>query len=105
MYNFLSEKDEFPHLNKKMISIENLISAIEDLDSNGIISFEEFKELKYTEIKKQYFLMPNSTQVTKAIIKIEDKRAGKKGFSEYTEIIGHYMNGQIVSEKTITTYF
>lgn len=71
------EREEY-RINKPL-SLENLITAIEDLVSEGIISFENFKGLTFLEIKKKYFLMSNPTMIERAIIKIADYRSGKNG--------------------------
>lgn len=72
-----------PHLVNGVFSYDKLIAAIEKLESDGVISFEEFKKLPYYEIKRQYFSMPQPTMIEKAKIMVEDKRSGKEGPSEY----------------------
>lgn len=94
-----------PHQYRKMLSLENLILAIEDLEAKGIISFDEFKELTYKEIRDNYFLMPNSTSLSKAIIKIEDKRSGRTGSSTLTVFKEKYINNKLVKEESITYKF
>ena len=63
------------YLNHKMLSLVKLIEAIEELDKKGIISFEEFNKLHYSEIQKRFFTLPNPVQVEKAKRAIEYMRA------------------------------
>jgi hypothetical protein len=80
--------DRFKHLSgtTEMMSYDKLIAAIEQLETDGVISFNEFKELPLFVIRKHFFQMTNSTMMRKAIIKLEDKRQGKTGPSEYTTV-------------------
>lgn len=89
-----------PHLANGVFSYEKLVAAIENLESDGIISFEEFRKLPYYEIKKQYFSMPNPTMMDKAIIIIEDKRSGKEGPSEYITTTQTIKDGKVVKSVT-----
>ncbi len=88
-----------------MFSYEKLVAAIEGLETNGIISFEEFKKLPYYEIKKQYFSVPNPTMMDKTIIMIADKRSGKNGPSEYTRGTQYIEDGKVVKIVKRTDYF
>lgn len=80
----MSMLPHYPHLKHGMFSYDKLVVAIEGLEANNIISFEEFKKLPYYEIQKHYFSTPNPTMIEKAKIMIENKRTGKVGPSEYT---------------------
>lgn len=91
--------------NTKMLSLESLIVEIEQLENDGIIQFEEFKQLKFNAIKERFFAMPQFTQMKKAIIKIEDKRNNKEGPSKLTEVTEIYEGGKLARVKTKTTYF
>jgi|ERR1051326_5384057 hypothetical protein len=96
--------ESFPHLNNKMISLDNLVSAIEELEAKSIISFDEFKELSHGEIQKKYFLMPQYKTIVKAIQKIQDKRDGKTGLSTFETTITTIKNGK-TKIKTIIEYY
>lgn len=64
--------------NPKPMSLENLILEIESLEEDGIIPFEDFKNIPPYIIKGDYFPMVHPTLIVKALIKIEDIRKGKK---------------------------
>jgi hypothetical protein len=81
MINFSFDED---NRNTKMLSSENLILEIEKLEVEGIISFEDFKALPFSDIQQKYFAMPNYTMMQKAIIKISDKRNGKTDLSFFS---------------------
>jgi hypothetical protein len=78
--------DEEEHRNTKMLNFENLIAAIEKLDADGIISFENFKALSFSEIRKKYFVMPNHGLMLKAITRLSDMREGKEVSSVVTSV-------------------
>lgn len=88
------EREE--HRINKPLSLENLISAIEDLEHNNIISFDDFKKLSFLEIKKKYFSMSNPTMIDRAIIKITDQRNGKEGPSTHTVVTETIKNGKLI---------
>lgn len=95
-----------PNLNSRMLSYEKLLVAIEQLEIDGIISFDEFKIMPFHEIRKQYFSVPNPTMMDKAIIMITDKRNGKGGPSEHKTITEFYdENGNVKKTITKTQYF
>lgn len=91
--------------NTKMLTLEALVEAIEQLENDGVLTFENFKKLNYQEIKEHYFAMPARLQLKKAIIKIEDKRNNVKGLSELTEITDEYIDGILKRTKVRTYYF
>ena len=91
--------------NTKMLSLDNLIIAIEELEQNGTISFDQFKNLPYHKIKRCFFAMPHPTQIQKAIIKISDLRAGLNGLSSHTTIIEEYKDGELIKIREKTSYF
>ena len=97
------EREEY-RINKPL-SLENLITAIEDLETEGIISFENFKGLTFLESKKKYFSMSNPTMIERAIIKIADYRSGKNGPSEDIVIKKTIKDGKLVKTSTRITYF
>lgn len=94
-----------PHLANGTFSYEKLVAAIEKLETENIISFEEFKKMPYHEIKRQYFSMPNPTMMERAIILIEDKRKGKEGPSEHTTVTKTFKDGTLFKTVTKTKYF
>lgn len=97
--------DNYPHLDNSMMNYDTLIGAIEKLEADKIISFEEFKQLPIYEIRKQFFSKPHPTMLRKAIIKIEDKRAGKTGPSEYTTVTEYIEEGKVVKRVVNTQHF
>ena len=97
------EREE--HRINKPLSLENLIAAIEELESKNIISFENFKALTFLEIKRKYFSMSNPTMIERAIIKITDHRSGKSGPSVDIVITETIKDGRVVKTSTRTTYF
>ena len=93
--------DRYPYRNSKPMSLERLVECILDLEKNGVIAFDEFKELKYKVIQQEYFGMVTETQMRKAIIKIQDSREGKTGLSSFTTVTETYRNGKVkVEQKT-----
>lgn len=98
--------NKYPHLDNRMLSYEKLVAAIEQLEVDDIISFDEFDKLPFYEIHKQYFTMPNPTMMEKAKIVIRDKRSGKDGPSEYKTITEFYdEDGKVTKTITKTQYF
>lgn len=95
----------YPHLRNKMLSYKNLIAAIEELEKDNIISFDEFEKLPYYEIQKQFFSIPNPTMIAKVKIMIRDKRNGKEGLSEYTIITEVHVEGKITKRVIKTQQF
>lgn len=93
------------HRVTKMISLENLIIAIENLETKGIISFEEFKQLPYKDIQSRFFAMPQPKTIHKAIIKITDKRNGKTGPSKYVTVKEYSVNGIPTKVEERVEYF
>ncbi len=77
-------EDKTPHRNCRPMSFEKLVAAILKLEEDKIISFEEFKSLSYKKIQEEYFGMTTETQMTKAMIKIQDLKEGKTGQSSLT---------------------
>jgi hypothetical protein len=88
-----------------MISFDDLVIAIEELEAKKIISFDEFKVLPFHEIHKRFFAMPHPTTMRKAIAKIQDKRDGKEGLSEVSSTTEHYVNGELKKVVTRTHRF
>ncbi|MGZ3884263.1 MAG: hypothetical protein ACXVPQ_00260 [Bacteroidia bacterium] len=80
----MSLNQDTSYLNGKMYDYPRLIAAIEQLEKDGIISFDEFEKLPFHKIQKQYFSTPQPTMIMKAKIIIRDKREGKTEPSEYS---------------------
>ena len=99
----INRKEE--HRNTKMLSADKLVEAIEALEADGVISFDEFKALPRHEIFKKYFAMPSAMMMEKAIIKITDKRSGKEGYSTITTKQTIIENGEVVKTITRTQQF
>lgn len=74
-----------PHLNSRFLTFENLILAIEALENDGIISFEDFCKLEPYIIREQFFSGAHPTLVIKAKAKIYDIRNGNFGPSSITQ--------------------
>lgn len=96
---------KYPNLNNKMMNYEKLIAAIEQLEIDGIISFDDFEKLPFHEIRNQYFSLPKPTMMDKAIIIIRAKRDGNSGPLEYKTRTVTYEEGKPVKIKTITHRF
>jgi hypothetical protein len=96
-----SWNDKVPYRITKALTFTDLVTAIEYLDENNIISIESFKELSSKEIKDTYFGMAHPTSIKKATIKITDKKEGKTEQSSLTTIIETYSKNGIQIKKTI----
>lgn len=97
--------EKHPHIDGTMYNYDGLIKAIEQLEKDGIISFDEFEKLPYYEIKKQFFKMPQPTMMEKAKIIIRAKRDGNTGPLEYTTGTVYHEEGKPTKIKTITHRF
>lgn len=93
------------HRVSRPMKLADLINAIKSLESNGIIAFEDFKELPYNEIKNKFFGMIHPTQMKKAIIKIHDEKEGRTGMSSLTRVTKHYKNGEWKKTEGKTDFF
>ncbi|MCZ8285793.1 MAG: hypothetical protein O9353_10100 [Bacteroidia bacterium] len=88
-----------------MMSYEKLVAAIEKLETDGIISLDEFEQLPFIQKRKQYFSVPNPTMMEKAIIIIRNKRNGHEGPSKRTTITEIYEEGKPVKRIIKTERF
>lgn len=79
------EQPNKEHLNTKFLSYEKLINAIEELETKGIISFDEFKKLSHLDRKQKYFAVPNYTMMEKAIIKLKTSEVEKQNLLNILE--------------------
>lgn len=91
--------------NPSPMSLDTLIYEIESLEEDGVISFDEFKQINFYDIKALYFPMVNIKTIQKALIKIQDEKIGKIGLSTITTIISETeKDGKLITKKRIDTF-
>ncbi|MDX6747233.1 hypothetical protein SHK09_10555 [Polaribacter sp. PL03] len=91
--------------NPSPMSLDTLIYEIESLEEDGIISFDEFKQIDFYDIKGHYFPMVNIKTIHKALKKIQDQKSGKIGLSSLTTIISETeRDGKLITKKRIDTF-
>lgn len=98
-------ENKYPHRISKPMSLNSLIDSILTLEKQNIISFEDFKKLSFYSIKQEYFGIAHPTQLTKAMIKIEDLKQGKTTPSSLTTVTEYFKDGKVTKVKKNTTFF